>query len=122
MDRHAPVHVSRLAARMRFITSMLLLQVHAPWWNYLSMGIDAESAWGFAHLRETRPHLARTRGQNMAWYAWYSCASGWFCPGSYALQDRVVVQLQVCGRAFAMGWWRDVGQRVMSVHRASNAQ
>lgn len=70
-------------------------QVHAPWWNYLSIGIDAESAWGFAHLRETRPNLARSRGQNMAWYAWYSCASGWFCPGSYALQDRIVVELQV---------------------------
>jgi diacylglycerol kinase (ATP) len=80
-----------------------VLQVSSPFWNYFSFGIDAEAAWGFAHLRELKPHLAKKRAANMAWYAWYSCGTGWFCPGQYALQNRIHVTLKVSARPHVRG-------------------
>lgn len=67
-------------------------EVSALFWNYLSFGIDAESAWGFSHLRETKPALASRRALNMFWYSWFSCTSGWFCPRNFALQDKLQVR------------------------------
>lgn len=48
-------------------------------WNYVSIGMDAKSAFGFHHLRENKPALAFSRIANQAWYGYFSCASGWFC-------------------------------------------
>ena len=48
-------------------------------YNYFSVGLDARAAYGFHHLRETRPWAAPSRLINQAWYAYFSCASGWFC-------------------------------------------
>lgn len=67
-------------------------EVRSLFWNYLSFGIDAEAAWGFSHLRERKPGLASRRPLNMGWYAWFSCTSGWFCPGHFALQDKIDVK------------------------------
>lgn len=48
-------------------------------WNYVSVGMDAQSAYGFHRLRDTRPGLAFSRAANNFWYVFYSCTSGWFC-------------------------------------------
>ena len=48
-------------------------------YNYFSVGLDASAAYGFHHLRETKPWAAPSRLINQAWYAYFSCASGWFC-------------------------------------------
>ena len=55
------------------------LQVEGLFWNYFSIGMDATAAYGFHHLRETKPWAAPSRMINQAWYAYYGCASGWFC-------------------------------------------
>ncbi|KAI8473588.1 MAG: diacylglycerol kinase accessory domain-containing protein [Monoraphidium minutum] len=47
--------------------------------NYFSVGGDAQAAFGFHHLREARPGWAGSRLANQFWYSWYSCSSGWFC-------------------------------------------
>ncbi|KAL6785056.1 hypothetical protein ACKKBG_A02255 [Auxenochlorella protothecoides x Auxenochlorella symbiontica] len=54
-------------------------RVTGMFWNYFSVGLDAEAAYGFHALRESRPWAAQTRVMNQAWYGWYSCTSGWFC-------------------------------------------
>lgn len=54
-------------------------QVEGLFYNYFSVGLDARAAYGFHHLRETRPWAAPSRLINQAWYAYFSCASGWFC-------------------------------------------
>ena len=54
-------------------------QVEGLFYNYFSVGLDATAAYGFHHLRETRPWAAPSRLINQAWYAYFSCASGWFC-------------------------------------------
>ena len=55
------------------------LQVEGLFWNYFSIGMDATAAYGFHHLRETKPWAAPSRMVNQAWYAYYGCSSGWFC-------------------------------------------
>lgn len=72
-------------------------------WNYVSIGMDAKSAFGFHHLRETKPALAFSRAANQAWYGYFSCASGWFC-GAEPLSKRMRLEvLDTDG-----GEWRDV--------------
>ena len=51
----------------------------ARFWNYFSVGLDAEAAYDFHHLREMHPHLASGRAVNQAWYGAFSCTTGWFC-------------------------------------------
>ena len=48
-------------------------------WNYISVGIDAKAAYNFHSLREARPWAASGRLVNQAWYAYFSCSTGWFC-------------------------------------------
>lgn len=75
-------------------------------WNYVSIGMDAKSAFGFHHLRETKPALAFSRAANQAWYGYFSCASGWFC-GAEPLNRRM--RLEVLGGGDGGGdHWRDI--------------
>lgn len=61
------------------MTSFWCGQVEGLFYNYFSVGLDARAAYGFHHLRETTPWAAPSRLINQAWYAYFSCASGWFC-------------------------------------------
>lgn len=54
-------------------------KVEGLFYNYFSVGLDAQAAYGFHHLRETKAWAAPSRLINQAWYAYFSCASGWFC-------------------------------------------
>lgn len=51
----------------------------ARFWNYFSIGIDAEATYNFHHLREHSPCLASSRYMNQMWYGVFSCGTGWFC-------------------------------------------
>ncbi|KAH0436083.1 hypothetical protein IEQ34_026490 [Dendrobium chrysotoxum] len=46
--------------------------------NYFSIGMDAQVAYGFHHFREEKPHLAQGLIANKLIYTGYSCAQGWF--------------------------------------------
>uniref|UniRef100_A0A0C9QX78 Diacylglycerol kinase n=1 Tax=Wollemia nobilis TaxID=56998 RepID=A0A0C9QX78_9CONI len=48
-------------------------------YNYFSIGMDAQIAYGFHHLRNKKPYLARGPISNKMIYSGYSCAQGWFC-------------------------------------------
>ncbi|KAM0930055.1 hypothetical protein ACQ4PT_001141 [Festuca glaucescens] len=48
-------------------------------YNYLSIGMDAQVAYGFHHLRNEKPYLAQGPVANKMIYAGYSCTQGWFC-------------------------------------------
>ena len=52
---------------------------HARFWNYLSVGVDAEVTYNFHHLRQNNPRLASSRHLNQMWYGVLSCGTGWFC-------------------------------------------
>ena len=75
---HSCVHTCQ---RQRITASRMLVecQVEGLFYNYFSVGLDAQAAYGFHHLRETKAWAAPSRLINQAWYAYFSCASGWFC-------------------------------------------
>ncbi|WOL08598.1 diacylglycerol kinase 3 [Canna indica] len=47
-------------------------------YNYFSIGMDAQVAYGFHHLRNKKPYLAQGPISNKLIYAGYSCTQGWF--------------------------------------------
>ncbi|XP_077223206.1 diacylglycerol kinase 4-like [Tasmannia lanceolata] len=47
-------------------------------YNYYSIGMDAQVAYGFHHLRDEKPYLAHGPIANKLIYSGYSCAQGWF--------------------------------------------
>ncbi|ERN07210.1 diacylglycerol kinase 7 [Amborella trichopoda] len=48
-------------------------------YNYYSIGMDAQVAYGFHHLRNEKPYLAQGPVANKLIYSGYSCSQGWFC-------------------------------------------
>ncbi|XP_024537974.1 diacylglycerol kinase 7 [Selaginella moellendorffii] len=48
-------------------------------YNYFSLGMDAQVAYGFHELRNRMPWLARGPIANKMIYSGYSCWQGWFC-------------------------------------------
>ncbi|KAM7267199.1 hypothetical protein ACFE04_009365 [Oxalis oulophora] len=47
-------------------------------YNYFSIGMDAQVAYGFHHLRNEKPYLAQGPIANKLIYSSYSCTQGWF--------------------------------------------
>ncbi|KAH7862035.1 hypothetical protein Vadar_033930 [Vaccinium darrowii] len=47
-------------------------------YNYFSIGMDAQVAYGFLHLRNEKPHLAKGPIANKLIYSGHSCTQGWF--------------------------------------------
>ncbi|ONK78893.1 uncharacterized protein A4U43_C01F730 [Asparagus officinalis] len=47
-------------------------------YNYFSIGMDAQVAYGFHQLRDEKPHLAQNAIANKLIYTGYSCTQGWF--------------------------------------------
>ncbi|KAL3331774.1 hypothetical protein AABB24_032407 [Solanum stoloniferum] len=47
-------------------------------YNYFSIGMDAQVAYGFHHLRNENPYLAQGPLSNKLIYSGYSCKQGWF--------------------------------------------
>ncbi|THG10109.1 hypothetical protein TEA_021679 [Camellia sinensis var. sinensis] len=46
--------------------------------NYFSIGMDAQIAYGFHHLRNEKPYLAQGPFANKLIYSGYGCKQGWF--------------------------------------------
>ncbi|XP_010929232.1 diacylglycerol kinase 7 isoform X2 [Elaeis guineensis] len=49
------------------------------YYNYFSIGMDAQVAYGFHRLRNKKPYLAQGPISNKLIYSSYSCTQGWFC-------------------------------------------
>uniref|UniRef100_A0A1D1Z3R0 Diacylglycerol kinase n=1 Tax=Anthurium amnicola TaxID=1678845 RepID=A0A1D1Z3R0_9ARAE len=47
-------------------------------YNYFSIGMDAQVAYGFHHLRNEKPYIAKGPIANKLIYSAYSCTQGWF--------------------------------------------
>ncbi|GAB2291500.1 Diacylglycerol kinase 4 [Dionaea muscipula] len=50
----------------------------AVFYNYFSIGMDAQVAYSFHHLRNEKPYLAQGPIANKIIYSGYSCTQGWF--------------------------------------------
>lgn len=69
-------------------------------YNYFSIGMDAQVAYGFHHLRNEKPYLAQGPISNKLIYSGYSCKQGWFftpCtsdPGLRGLKNILRIQIK----------------------------
>ncbi|KAH7674860.1 Diacylglycerol kinase (ATP) protein [Dioscorea alata] len=76
-------------------------------YNYFSIGMDAQIAYGFHHLRNQKPYLAQGPITNKLIYSGYTCTQGWFCtpciggPGLRGLKN--IMQLSI-KRANCSNW------------------
>ena len=76
----------------------------SKFWNYFSIGLDAETAYNFHTLRETHPSCTNSRLINQAWYGIFTCGTGWFCGGRPL--DRCVHRVRI--KHTVEGEWNDV--------------
>ncbi|KFK40260.1 hypothetical protein AALP_AA3G351100 [Arabis alpina] len=69
-------------------------------YNYLSIGMDAQVAYGFHHLRNTKPYLAQGPISNKIIYSSFGCTQGWFCtpcvndPGLRGLRNILKIHIK----------------------------
>ncbi|GAB2219158.1 hypothetical protein Droror1_Dr00006789 [Drosera rotundifolia] len=74
-------------------------------YNYFSIGMDAQVAYGFHHLRNERPYLAQGPIANKLIYSGYSCTQGWFftpcvsTPGLRGLNNITRIHIKRVGSA-----------------------
>ncbi|KAG0558393.1 hypothetical protein KC19_10G024800 [Ceratodon purpureus] len=80
--------------------------------NYFSVGMDAQVAYGFHHLRDEKPWLARSRKANEMIYSTFGCTQGWFCTAcSMAPRARAVsniMKLSVRKRGNTSDDWEEI--------------
>ncbi|CAN6985578.1 hypothetical protein IGI04_000685 [Brassica rapa subsp. trilocularis] len=76
-------------------------------YNYFSIGMDAQVAYGFHHLRNEKPYLAQGPVTNKIIYSSYSCTQGWFCtpcvsnPGLRGLRNIMKIHIK---KAYCSEW------------------
>ncbi|ONK81944.1 uncharacterized protein A4U43_C01F34520 [Asparagus officinalis] len=86
------------------------LCVEGVFYNYFSIGMDAQVAYGFHHLRNTKPYIAQGPISNKLIYAGYSCTQGWFCtpcvgsPGLRGLKN--ILRLHI--KRFILSDWEQI--------------
>ncbi|KAL0453605.1 UNVERIFIED_CONTAM: Diacylglycerol kinase [Sesamum latifolium] len=74
-------------------------------YNYFSIGMDAQVAYGFHHLRNEKPYLAQGPISNKLIYSGYSCTQGWFftpCssdPGLRSLRNILRIYIKKVNRS-----------------------
>ncbi|KVH87656.1 ATP-NAD kinase-like domain-containing protein [Cynara cardunculus var. scolymus] len=77
-------------------------------YNYFSIGMDAQVAYSFHHLRNEKPYLAQSPIANKIIYSGYSCKQGWFftpCMTGPSLSVRSVVALNLHSYASGRNPW-----------------
>lgn len=72
---HAVRHVSSLDIKHEDVR----LTVCGGFWNYFSIGMDAQVAYAFHRRRQEHPEKFRNQLMNQGTYAMLGCAQGWFC-------------------------------------------
>uniref|UniRef100_A0A453RVA1 Diacylglycerol kinase n=1 Tax=Aegilops tauschii subsp. strangulata TaxID=200361 RepID=A0A453RVA1_AEGTS len=77
-------------------------------YNYFSIGMDAQVAYGFHQLRDEKPFLASGPLSNKLIYAGYTCKQGWFftqCISDPELRVRAIVALNLHNYASGRNPW-----------------
>ncbi|WIA32111.1 hypothetical protein OEZ86_002962 [Tetradesmus obliquus] len=79
IEEAGPQQQQRIAGLTGKSSSSAPVVMQGMFWNYFSIGADAQAAYNFHHLRDQHPMLAPNRVANQFWYSAFSCTSGWFC-------------------------------------------
>ncbi|XP_057459845.1 diacylglycerol kinase 7-like isoform X2 [Actinidia eriantha] len=98
--------IHRGLERMEFPDKVSIYE--GVFYNYFSIGMDAQVAYGFHHLRNEKPYLAQGPISNKLIYSGYSCKQGWFftpCMSDPSLSVRSLVALNLNNYASGRNPW-----------------
>uniref|UniRef100_A0A1D1YF91 Diacylglycerol kinase n=1 Tax=Anthurium amnicola TaxID=1678845 RepID=A0A1D1YF91_9ARAE len=62
-------------------------------WNYFSMGMDAQVSYAFHSERKLHPEKFKNQLANQATYAKLGCTQGWFCASLFHPSSKNIAQL-----------------------------
>ncbi|CAA6658401.1 unnamed protein product [Spirodela intermedia] len=78
-------------------------------WNYFSMGMDAQVSYAFHSERKLHPEKFKNQIVNQATYAKLGCTQGWFCASLMHPSSRNIAQLaKVKVMKKSSGPWEDL--------------
>ncbi|XP_051133962.1 diacylglycerol kinase 1-like [Andrographis paniculata] len=77
-------------------------------WNYFSMGMDAQVSYAFHTERKLHPEKFKNQLVNQATYAKLSCKQGWFCTPLTHQSSRNIAQLAKVKIMKKPGQWIDL--------------
>ncbi|KAK4484368.1 hypothetical protein RD792_006946 [Penstemon davidsonii] len=77
-------------------------------WNYFSMGMDAQVSYAFHSERKLHPEKFKNQLANQTTYAKLSCTQGWFCASLMHPSSRNIAQLAKVKIMKRPGEWIDL--------------
>uniref|UniRef100_A0A5B7BGI5 Diacylglycerol kinase n=1 Tax=Davidia involucrata TaxID=16924 RepID=A0A5B7BGI5_DAVIN len=82
-------------------------------WNYFSMGMDAQVSYAFHTERKLHPEKFKNQLVNQSTYAKLGCTQGWFCASLFHPSSRNIAQLAKVRIMKRPGQWED-----LNIHRS----
>ncbi|PKA53547.1 Diacylglycerol kinase 5 [Apostasia shenzhenica] len=77
-------------------------------WNYFSMGMDAQVSYAFHSERKLHPEKFKNQLVNQSTYAKIGCTQGWFCASLFHPSSRNVAQLAKVKLMKKHGHWEEL--------------
>ncbi|XP_010277913.1 PREDICTED: diacylglycerol kinase 5-like isoform X2 [Nelumbo nucifera] len=77
-------------------------------WNYFSMGMDAQVSYAFHSERKLHPEKFKNQLVNQSTYAKLGCTQGWFCASLFHPSSRNIAQLAKVKIMKKHGHWQDL--------------
>ncbi|CAN6457794.1 unnamed protein product [Victoria cruziana] len=77
-------------------------------WNYFSMGMDAQVSYAFHSERKLHPEKFKNQLVNQSTYAKIGCSQGWFCASIFHPSSRNIAQLANVKIMKKHGRWEDL--------------
>ncbi|PIA34414.1 hypothetical protein AQUCO_03800196v1 [Aquilegia coerulea] len=77
-------------------------------WNYFSMGMDAQVSYAFHSERKLHPEKFKNQLANQSTYAKLVCTQGWFCAPLFHPPSRNIAQLARVKVMKIKGHWEDL--------------
>ncbi|KAK3010954.1 hypothetical protein RJ639_011850, partial [Escallonia herrerae] len=81
---------------------------HGGFWNYFSMGMDAQVSYAFHRERKLRPEKFKNQLVNQSTYAKLGVTQGWFCASLFHPASRNIAQLAKVKIMRRPGQWVDL--------------
>ncbi|OVA07984.1 Diacylglycerol kinase [Macleaya cordata] len=77
-------------------------------WNYFSMGMDAQISYAFHSERKLHPEKFKNQLINQSTYAKLGCTQGWFCASLFHPASHNIAQLAKVKIMKRQGHWEDL--------------
>ncbi|KAI3427525.1 Diacylglycerol kinase (DAG kinase) [Psidium guajava] len=77
-------------------------------WNYFSMGMDAQVSYAFHSERKLHPEKFKNQLVNQSNYLKLGCTQGWFCTSCFHPSSRNIAQLANVRIMRRQGQWEDL--------------